>query len=433
LIQAIPAGNRLTNQPSRPSTVDSTVELSLRRHAALLRAASGFRLLFIATLGSSVGTWMATIALTYDVQRRTHSPWWVSALWVATLLPSVVMGLAAGPLVDRLSRKRVLVASDIARLLVFVALPFVGSAPAIVALAGVAGIANSFFRPTVLAGLPNLVPEAELARGTSLFQTADWAATALGPILSGTLLAVSGPHVVYWINAATFLFSALLIVRIQARLLQSEQSITRGHWRDLREGVGEFRRSRPLLVALVALGCAVIASGLVNVSEVFLATRSLHAHAFGYGLLWGATGIGLVAGSLAVSNFLEHRRALAVYPWLFVPWAIGALGAGIAPSIWLAALAMVVFGFGNGLAFPATVVIVQQAAADRIRGRVFTVIISTHNTLLGIALAVGGGLTQDFGARWVYIGASALFFGGAVSAFALRRPHPAAVQQQQPA
>jgi hypothetical protein len=60
----------------------------------LLRSAAGFRLLFAATLGSALGTWMATIALTYEIQQRTHSAWWVSALWIATLVPTVVIGLS---------------------------------------------------------------------------------------------------------------------------------------------------------------------------------------------------------------------------------------------------------------------------------------------------------------------------------------------------
>ena len=79
---------------------------------------------------------------------------------------------------------------------------------------------------------------------------------------------------------------------------------------------------------------------------------------------------------------------------LFVPWAIGAAGAAVAPSIWVAAVAMVVCGFGNGLTFPLTVVIVQQGAPDRIRGRVFTVIISVHNAILGVAFALGGGADE---------------------------------------
>jgi MFS family permease len=400
---------------------------SPRRHAALLRTASGFRLLFIATLGSSLGTWMATIALTVDIKDRTGSAWWVSALLLVTLLPSVIVGLAAGPLVDRLSRKKLLVGADLARLVVFTMLPFVGNATAIVLLAGVAGVASSFFRPAVLAGVPNLVAAGDLARGTSLLQAADWGATAVGPVIAGAIVGASGPHLVYWINAATFLFSALLIVRIPSRLLQTEEGITRGHWRDLREGIAEFRRSRPLLTALIALGFAVVATGLVNVAEIFLATQSLHSGAFGYGLLWSASGVGLLLGTLLVGGLLERRSALAVYPWLFLPWALGALGAGVAPTIWLAAIAMVLSGFGNGLAFPVTVVIVQSSTLDRIRGRVFTVIISAHNALLGLALAAAGGLTKDYGARWVYGAASALLFAGAITAFALGRGASSAV------
>ena len=183
----------------------------LHSQIGLLRRAGSFRLLFLATLGSGIGTWMATIALTVDVTARTNSPWWVSALFIVTFLPSVIVGLAAGPLVDRLSRKRLIVTADLVRLGVFVALPFVGSPTAIIALAAVAGIANSFFRPAVLAGVPNLVSDGELAHGTALLQATDWAAATLGPILGGVLISVSSPHVVYWINAATFVYSALLL------------------------------------------------------------------------------------------------------------------------------------------------------------------------------------------------------------------------------
>ena len=401
----------------------------------LLRTAASFRLLFLATLGSGVGTWMATIALTSDVTDRTHSPWWVSALFIVTFLPSVIVGLVAGPLVDRLSRKKLIVAADVVRIGVFVALPFVGSSLAIIALAAIAGIANSFFRPAVLAGVPNLIPEEELANGTSLLQATDWAAATLGPILGGVIVSVSGPDLVYWLNAATFLLSVLLLLRIPARLLQSEQAITRGHWRDLADGLGAFRRSAAMLTVIVAFGFAMLATGLINVSEIFLAERALHRGAFGYGLLWTATGLGLVVGSLISGALLETRELTDVYPLAFLPWAAGILGAGIAQNIWVAALAMVVAGFGNGLTFPMTVLIVQRYTVDRLRGRAFTLIISAHNLLLGIAMVAAGALTEFVGPRWTYVIAAALLGAGGFAALALSRgiPAEAAVARQQAA
>jgi MFS family permease len=387
----------------------------------MLRTAPSFRLLFLATLGSGVGTWMATIALTADVTERTHSPWWVSALFIVTFVPAVIVGLVAGPLVDRLSRKRLIIAADIARLGVFVALPFVGSALAIVALAAVAGVANSFFRPAVLAGVPNLIAEEDLAQGTSLLQATDWAATTLGPIIGGVIVSASGPDLVYWINAVTFLISVLLLMRIPARLLQSEQAITRGHWRDLADGFGAFRRSAAMLTVIVAFGFAMLATGLINVSEIFLAERALHRGAFGYGLLWTATGVGLVVGSLVSGALLESRELTDIYPLAFLPWAAGILAAAISQNIWVAALAMVVAGFGNGLTFPMTVLIVQRYTEDRLRGRAFTLIISAHNLLLGIAMVASGALTEVAGPRWTYVVASALLGAGGFAALVLSR------------
>ncbi len=387
----------------------------------MLRTAPSFRLLFLATLGSGVGTWMATIALTADVTERTHSPWWVSALFIVTFVPAVIVGLVAGPLVDRLSRKRLIIAADLARLGVFVALPFVGSALAIVALAAVAGVANSFFRPAVLAGVPNLIAEEDLAHGTSLLQATDWAATTLGPIIGGVIVSASGPDLVYWINAVTFLISVLLLMRIPARLLQSEQAITRGHWRDLADGFGAFRRSAAMLTVIVAFGFAMLATGLINVSEIFLAERALHRGAFGYGLLWTATGVGLVVGSLVSGALLESRELTDIYPLAFLPWAAGILAAAISQNIWVAALAMVVAGFGNGLTFPMTVLIVQRYTEDRLRGRAFTLIISAHNLLLGIAMVASGALTEVAGPRWTYVVASALLGAGGFAALVLSR------------
>jgi MFS family permease len=399
------------------------VQSPLRRQLGLLQRQGSFRLLFLATLESGLGTWMATVALTADVTARTNSPWWVSALFIVTLLPSIVVGLLLGPLVDRLSRKRLVITADLVRLVVFVLIALAGSALEIVLLAAVAGIANSFFRPAVLAGVPNLVEEDELAHGTSLLQATDWASTAIGPVLGGVLVSASGVHVVYWINATTFLVSALLLVRIPARLLQSEQAITRGHWRDLADGLDAFRRSLALLTVLVAFSFAMVEAGLVNVSEIFLAEHALHRGAFGYGLLWTATGVGLVAGSLVSGELLEHRDVRTLYPLVFLVWAAGVLGAGVSPDIWVAALAMVLSGFGNGVAFPLTVVIVQRATTDAVRGRAFTLIISAHNAVLGFSMLAAGAFTEAVGPRWVYVaGAVSLLLGGITAAAFLRAP-----------
>src|SRR3954449_12713092 len=118
---------------------------------ALLGREPAYRRLFLATLGSGAGTWLALVALEADVWMRTESSGWVAALLIADLLPTFAIGILVGPLIDRLSRRRLLVGADLVRFAVFAALPFATNATQIVALAAVAGIATGVFRPAVYA------------------------------------------------------------------------------------------------------------------------------------------------------------------------------------------------------------------------------------------------------------------------------------------
>ena len=206
------------------------------RQLDLIRRARDFRLLFLAAVGSGLGTRLAVMVLMVDVWDRTHSGKWVAALLVADFVPIIVIGLLLGSLVDRFSRRKLMIASDLIRCAVFVALPFTTGPAQVVALAGVAGFATGFFRPALYAGLPNLVDDEELANANGIFQAAENITWMLGPLLGGVLLSFSTPDIAYWFNAVTFLASALLIARIAERKLQTEKALSEGHWRDLAEG-----------------------------------------------------------------------------------------------------------------------------------------------------------------------------------------------------
>ncbi len=164
----------------------------LSRQLTLFRDVQSFRLLALATVGSAVGTWLAFVALTIDVYDRTESAIWVSGLLIADFLPAILIGFAAGTLVDRLPRRRLMIWSDLARFAVFAVLPFANDAAAIVALAAVAGFATGFFRPALYAGLPNLVSDDDLPHANSLLQTIENVAWALGPVAGGVLVAATG-------------------------------------------------------------------------------------------------------------------------------------------------------------------------------------------------------------------------------------------------
>ena len=391
------------------------------RRLGLLGREPSFRSLFLATLGSGLGTWLALVALQIDVLTRTHSPIWMSALLIADILPMLLVGLVAAPLVDRLSRRRLMVGADLVRFAVFCALPFAPNATTIVALAAVIGTATGFFRPAVYAGLPNLVSDEDLPQANSLLQTIDNSTWAIGSLAGGALVAASGPDLAYWINAVTFLVSAALLAQIPQRLMQEARAETRGHWRDLADGLLLVRRSRALLTVLIAWNIGMIANAFVNVGEPFLATDTFSAGSFGLGLMMASAGVGLALGAYLAGSWIEDRGLANVYGVSLGLMGVGVAGAAASPNVWVAAVCVIVSGAGNGATIVCNALLVQRGAPDRFRGRAFTVLMSSNVTFLALGLVLGGRLTDAFGPRWVW-GAAALLSGvSAVVGFTLAR------------
>ncbi len=395
--------------------------VEIARRLGLLRRSPSFGLLFLATAGSGIGTYLAAIALTLDIYARTESGPWVAALLIADFLPIVLVGLLLGPLFDRFSRRLLMIASDLTRVAVFAALPFVDSPIGIVALAGLAGVATGFFRPAALAGLPNLVPDEELTNANSLLQTIENGAWMIGPVLGGVLVSVWNPSVPYAVNAATFLVSAVLVARIADSQLRSEKSLTSGHWRDVADGARLVLTAPPLRTVLIVWSIVGFGSAAINVAEVFFVRDVLGAGEIGFGVIIGATGLGLVLGSFLAAPALGRVGLRRNYVGSIALMAFGWGGAALSPAIWVAVPFVIGGAAGNGAAIICNQILVQRGAPDRFRGRALSTIMSTNYLVIGLAMGSAGLLTNWLGARQVMISAAAICAAGALSALLMTR------------
>jgi MFS family permease len=318
-----------------------------------------------------------------------------------------------------------MIAADALRVGVFAALPFAPNAATVVALALVAGLANGFFRPAVYAGVPNLVPEDELPRANALLQSVENLSWAIGPLVGGVLTAASGPSAAYAINAASFLVSIALVVRIPPRLLQSGRALSRGHWRDLRDGFVAAVHSPSMRAVLVAWGIASFGFGGVQVSTIFLAKNTLSGGDFGYGLLYSATGGGLVLGSFASAALLGRYGVARVYSGGLVVMAAGCGLTAASPDVWVAGASCLVLGFGDGVAVACNALLVQRGTFDLLRGRALTFVMSATYVLVGIGAGVAGVFLRPpvsaAAPRWLYGGAGALLVVAALAGALLAR------------
>jgi MFS family permease len=362
----------------------------------------GFRSLFFATLVSSAGTLLAAVALAIDVQQRTNSGPWVAAVVIVEFLPTVIVGLFLGPLLDRLERRSLMIGADAVRVGVFAVLPFAPNAATVVVLAAVAGLANGFFRPAVYAATPNLVSNAELPSANALLLSVENVSWAVAPLLGGVLTAADGPSLAYAVNAVSFVVSIVFLVQIPARMLQSERALSRGHWRDLRDGFSATLRSPSMRTVLVAWGIASLATGAANAVEIFLAKHTFSAGDVGYALIYSAMGVGLVLGTFFSAALLVRSGLARTYGASLTLMAMGYVGAAASPNIWVAIGCVLVAGAGNGAAIACNALLVQRGTFDLMRGRALTFVMSFTYVLVGVGNAAGGLLLAPTSPRWIW-------------------------------
>ena len=410
--------------------VASTPVVENSSRLGLLRRSPSFGYLFLASAGSSFGTYLAAVALTLQVWDDTDSGVWVAALLIADFLPIVVIGFLLGPLVDRLSRRRLMIASDLVRFGVFAALPFVDGVGSLVALAAVSGIATGFFLPSANAAIPNLVPDEELVNANSLVVTVETLSWMIGPVVAGLMVAAWSTDVPYVVNAVTFLLSAALVSRISETKLRSEDSLRRGHWRDVADGLRLVVTGRPLRTVLVVWNVALVGSAAVNVAEVVFAKDTLDAGSVGFGALVAASGVGLVIGSFLSAPALGRVGLRRNYVGSLVLMGVGWGAAALSGSIWLAVVFVVGGAAGNGSVVVCNRLLVQRGAPDQYRGRALATIMSSNYAVLGLAMAAAGVLTDVVGARAVWIGAGVMYLVAAVVAVFMTRWLPVATEDE---
>jgi len=110
-----------------------------------------------------------------------------------------------------------------------------------------------------------------------MLRSIEYVGSTVGTLIGGIVVAASGPHLGYWLNAASFLVSAVLIVGIAASLLQTEKAESRGYLQDVRDGFSVVFNSRALMAVFIAWNLVMLSNAGVNVAEVFLAKVSFNA------------------------------------------------------------------------------------------------------------------------------------------------------------
>ena len=364
--------------------------ISLRSYAQLLRANRNFRRLWMAQIVSEIGDWFYTLSIYTLLLHLTGHASSVALALVLQVLPQTLVNPAAGVINDRLRRKHVMIAADLVRFVIVLAMLLVRSRsmvwlvyPLLVAET----IMAAFFEPARSAVIPNIAARGEVLIANTL-SSATWSVNLLiGASVGGVVAAFFGRNAVFVLNALSFLASALFISGMHFAEPHAE-SATPLKARDLLdfspvlEGIRYVRNHRTLLPTVFAkAGELMIGPSWVIFTVMGEREFAVHWHGMdpargamlGMSILLGGRGLGALVGPLVSARWAgrsDHRLRLGIlFGYLTIALGYGSLGAS--RTVWLASACAMLAHMGGSTVWVFSTTLLQLHTEDRFRGRVF--------------------------------------------------------------
>ncbi|WP_370084519.1 MFS transporter [Streptacidiphilus sp. MAP12-16] len=264
-----------------------------------------FRLLWLAQMVSNIGTWMQTVGAQWMLVHQPHAALLTSAVQAASLLPVLFVSLPAGVLADLLDRRHILLALStimgvLAATLAGLTQAGLATPTVLLIVTFLMGCGQAMTNPAWQAIQPELVPRELIPQAASLNSLNVNVARAVGPALAGLLVALTGPAVVFTVNAASFVVVALAVYawhRPADKLRGSEAPVPALH-----AGVRYVRHAPGVRRILVRCALFVVPASALWALLPVTAGSNLHLGSGGYGLLLGALGVGAIVGALSIKR-----------------------------------------------------------------------------------------------------------------------------------
>jgi MFS family permease len=383
-----------------------------------------YRRFFIGQAVSLTGTWMQSVALAWLVLELTHSPTWLGFAIALQFVPVLFLGPYGGVIVDRLDKRRLIIATQCAagvQALVLGVLAVTGNASLawVLVLSAASGLINVLDNPARQAFVREMVAADQVRNAVSLNAVLVNVARAVGPAVAGILIATIGVGVCFLINAASFAAAIIAFATMNTSTLNPSTPMARAPGQ-LRAGLAYVRRSPDLLVPLLMMALVGTLTYEFQVSLPALATETFGGDARSYGLITAAMGVGAVIGGLASAG----RAATGIGPMATAAAAFGVtdLITALTPTAVWAGISLIAVGASSIWFLSLANATIQVSSSAAMRGRVMALwsVAFLGSTPIGGPLI--GWVAETFSPRWALaVGAAAALAAAALGAVALRR------------
>lgn len=346
-----------------------------------------YRIFWLGQLVSVTGTWMQIVAQGWLVLVLSGSPFVLGVAAAARSVPVLFLAIPAGFIADRYDRRRIILATNVASMIVTGSLGYLtvtGSVDVttVIASAAILGLANAFEMPARQSYVAELAGPRFLANAIALNSLLFNSARVIGPTIAGILVAAVGPGWAFVLNAVSFgpVVIGLLLIR---HVHVPRVGIIAG---DAIPEVVRYLRSEPRVASLLALlACQTIFASGPFILGPALAVE-LGQQAEGLGILLSAAGAGAVIGGLRLAATSDRTSRARVLFSAGVALTVGLVGVWLAGSFALALVFFAIAGWGTVTFNASSNTLIQTIVPDRLRGRIMSLYVMV---LLGLTPVAG--------------------------------------------
>jgi MFS family permease len=352
---------------------------------------------------SLIGFWMQNVGQSWLVYRLTHSPWYLGAIAFCQQIPILLIAFAAGGIIDRASRRKVVIMTQALALVqasILAYLTYINAIriPHLFILSLFLGVISSFDLPARQSFLVQMVGKDDLVNAIAINSSMFNAARMIGPAIAGIVIARWGEAFCFFLNAISYVavLISLTLMKIEkpAEVIKKQSLI-----KDLAEGLRYVRDTQPISVLLRTLGFLGVAGFPYIVLLPLFADEIFQRGASGLGILSTAIGIGALIGAL----FLAGRKGIKgigrIISISTVGFSAALLFFGISSWFWVSFILLCFLGTFMMMSVASINTAIQSMIPDYLRGRVMSLFTTMLIGTAPIGSLAAGTIAKYFGPR----------------------------------
>lgn len=372
------------------------------RDRNLLQRNANYRNLWLANSGSILGDWFNQVALGQVTLSLTHSPSVMGIVLLCRSLPSVVLGPVVSPLIDRYSKKRIMLFSDLTRAIFVFSFPLGVMFHTITLLyigAFLLGICGVMFAPAQQATFPLIMPTRDLTQANSFNSGTYGLFSILGAVSGGIIASLISPIFCFLINTISYLWSAFCIFKLNIDEYLTKDRSSEPYLYSLKEGLHEVATNK-IARAIIIIGISWgFAGGGYAILIPILGQMVYKMGGLGIGLLYAIDGLGVLLGSFFVQEVIG-RKEKQINRWYGIAYLTQAVFFALLTQSTIfiyGSIFLLFMRFSSGIIIPLDSYLMQIHTKAEIRGRVFALHNSTYSGVMQLSYACLGYLFEKVG------------------------------------